>query len=61
MNASPPDLGITLEAAGPQQVTGRLEWAPRLCTAGVVQTELTGDSARLVAQVTQAQAVIPAG
>jgi uncharacterized protein (TIGR00369 family) len=117
------DLGITLEAAGPQQVTGRLEWAPRLCTAGgvlhggalmtladslgglcaflnlppgastatissatnflravrggavratarplragrtviVVQTELTDESARLVAQVTQAQAVIPAG
>lgn len=27
-------LGIVLDAAGPQQVTGRLAWAPDLCTAG---------------------------
>lgn len=27
-------LGITLDAATPEQVTGRLAWAPDLCTAG---------------------------
>ena len=27
-------LGIVLDAAGPQEVTGRLAWAPDLCTAG---------------------------
>lgn len=27
-------LGITLDSAAPGQVTGRLTWAPDLCTAG---------------------------
>lgn len=113
-------IGIALESATPQQVTGRLAWSAGLCTAGgalhggalmtladslgglcaylnlpggaatatisssvnflrpvrggevhgtsrpvhtgrsviVVQTELRDDSAALVAQVTQAQAVL---
>jgi len=29
-------IGITLESAAPQQVTGRLAWSPELCTAGGV-------------------------
>lgn len=115
-------LGIVLESATPEQVTGRLAWAADLCTTGgvlhggalmtladslgglcaflnlpagagtatissatnfllpvrggqvratsrplragrsviVVQTELRDDSAALVGQVTQAQAVLPA-
>jgi 1,4-dihydroxy-2-naphthoyl-CoA hydrolase len=115
-------LGIVLDAAGPDQVTGRLAWAPQLCTSGgvlhggalmsladslgglcaflnlpdgagtatissstsflravrggevtgtcrplhtgrtviVVQTDLRDGPGRLVAQVTQSQAVIPA-
>jgi uncharacterized protein (TIGR00369 family) len=114
-------LGIVLDSATPEQVTGRLAWAADLCTAGgvlhggalmtladslgglcaflnlpagagtatissaanfllpvrggqvhatsrplragrsviVVQTELRDDSAALVGQVTQAQAVLP--
>lgn len=115
-------LGITLAEATPERVTGRLAWAPDLCTTGgimhggaligladnlggicaflnlppgagtatissastlmravrggevtatarpltvgrtviVVQTELRDDQGRLVAQVTQSQAVLPA-
>jgi uncharacterized protein (TIGR00369 family) len=115
-------LGITLTEATPERVTGRLAWAPDLCTTGgimhggaligladnlggicaflnlppgagtatissastlmravrggevtatarplsagrtviVVQTELRDDQGRLVAQVTQSQAVLPA-
>ena len=29
-------LGIELDAAGPAEVSGRLAWAPQLCTAGGV-------------------------
>lgn len=29
-------LGLVLEEAGPDRVTARLDWAPRLCTAGGV-------------------------
>jgi 1,4-dihydroxy-2-naphthoyl-CoA hydrolase len=29
-------LGIALDIASPQQVTGRMSWAPDLCTAGGV-------------------------
>jgi uncharacterized protein (TIGR00369 family) len=116
-------LGIELDAAGPEEVRGRLAWAPERCTAGgllhggalmaladslggicaflnlpegastatissntsfmravregavtgvarplhagrsviVVQTDLTDDGGRRVAQVTQAQAVLAAG
>jgi 1,4-dihydroxy-2-naphthoyl-CoA hydrolase len=115
-------LGIELDAAGPDEVRGRLAWAPERCTAGgvmhggalmsladtlggicaflnlpegaqtstissstsfmravregqvhgatrplhtgrtvvVVQTELRNDEGRLVAQVTQSQAVLQA-
>jgi 1,4-dihydroxy-2-naphthoyl-CoA hydrolase len=30
------ELGITLEAAGADEVVGRLDWAPERCTAGGV-------------------------
>ena len=30
------ELGIVLEAAGPEEARGRLSWAPELCTAGGV-------------------------
>jgi uncharacterized protein (TIGR00369 family) len=117
------ELGIELDAAGAEEVRGRLAWAPERCTAGgllhggalmaladslggicaylnlpegastatissntlfmravregevtgiarplhagrsviVVQTDLTDDGGRRVAQVTQAQAVLAAG
>jgi 1,4-dihydroxy-2-naphthoyl-CoA hydrolase len=29
-------LGLVVEAAGPDRVTARLDWAPHLCTAGGV-------------------------
>jgi uncharacterized protein (TIGR00369 family) len=115
-------LGIEIDAAAPEEVVGRMAWAPERCTAGgvmhggalmsladtlggicaflnlpegaqtstissstsfmravregqvhgatrplhtgrtvvVVQTELRDDEGRLVAQVTQSQAVLPA-
>jgi hypothetical protein len=49
-------LGITLHEATPERTTGSLAWAPDRCT--MVQTELTDDQARLVAQTSQAQAVL---
>ncbi|GAA2403014.1 PaaI family thioesterase [Actinomadura vinacea] len=30
------DLGVELDTAGPEEVTGRLAWAPERCTAGGV-------------------------
>ncbi|HWF34205.1 MAG TPA: hypothetical protein VG295_02510 [Solirubrobacteraceae bacterium] len=62
-------LGISLLAARPDEVVGRLDFSPELCTVGGVaaargehgdrvETEIRDGEGRLLAQVVQAQAVI---
>lgn len=59
-----PHLGITLDEATADGVTGCLPWSARLCAVGgslvVVHTEVHDDEGRLAGQRTQTQAVLAA-
>jgi len=51
-------VGITIDAAAKEEVVGRLPWSEERCTTIVVQTELHDANDKLVALVTQTQAVL---